>query len=104
MNCESRFPMPLMKSVRIWVPILGGRLNLVRLQVDHFLHRIGQRADHGRFAFEQHLHHDDAGVDGLLGFRHFKTQAQVDHRHYVAAQIDHAAHEVGRAGNLGDRR
>src|ERR1019366_10041034 len=23
MNCESRLPMPLMKSVRIWVPILG---------------------------------------------------------------------------------
>ena len=84
MNCVSRLPMPLMKSVRICVPMLRRRLNLIRFQIDHFLHRIGQRSDHGGFAFQQHLHHHDAGVAGLLGLRHLETQPQIHHRHHAA--------------------
>ncbi len=38
----------------------------------------------------------------LLGLRHLETQPQIDHRNHVAPQIDDAAHEVGRAGDLGD--
>jgi len=63
----------------------GRRLNLIRLQVNHFLHRIGQSADHRRLAFNQHLHHDDAGVDGLFCLRHLERQSQIDHGHNSAA-------------------
>src|SRR4029077_4339654 len=53
-------------------------------------------------AVEQHFDHHDAGVAGALSLRHLETEAQIDHRNDTSPQIDDAAHEVRRAGNLGD--
>src|SRR4029077_11355619 len=65
----------------------GGGLNLVRFEIDDFLDRIGQRADHRGFAVEQHFDHHDAGVAGALSLRHLETEAQIDHRNDTSPQI-----------------
>ena len=66
----------------------GAGSNLLRLQVDDLLDRIGKRADDDRFVVEQDLDDHDAGVARALGLRHLEAKPEVDDRNHAAAQID----------------
>src|SRR5579871_1526341 len=55
-------------------PDLRGWLDLLRLEVNHFLDGIRESSDHGGVTFEYHFDHDDAGVPRAFGFRHLEAK------------------------------
>jgi hypothetical protein len=78
-------------------------------QAWRFLHRVGEAAEHFRYAIYNEggamtlgSHHDQPPVARILEPRHPEPPPLIDHRHDVAAQIDQPFEKSRRLGDAGD--
>ncbi|MNS78392.1 hypothetical protein D3C72_1120050 [compost metagenome] len=75
-----------------------GRADLLGRQRDHVGDAVDHDADHAVF----HVEHDHHGEGVVAGILQAQLQAQVDHRHDGAAQVDDTLDVIRRIGDAGD--
>src|SRR5690606_9399571 len=70
------------------------RLNHVGADIHHFADAVDDDADILLLAIVIHFDNDDAGAALGLRLRAPEARRQIDHRHHLPTQIEHAANEV----------